>query len=217
MSVNKLTLFNGALLECGERKLASLSEDVAARRYLDEAWAASNGAVNYCLGQGQWKFALRSVEIASSVSVTPAFGYQKAFERPSDHVRTVKLCSDEYMNVPLLQYSFEQNYFFADLDPIYLSYVSNDASYGADYSLWPDDFARYVELYLATKVAKKLVQDDEQRKTLFGLAKRALVDARSSSAMEGPTTFPPPGRWSSARMGRAAGRRDRGSRNSLTG
>lgn len=217
MTVNKLSLFNGALLECGERALASLSENIEARRLLDRAWESSDGAINYCLGQGQWRFATRSIELASSVSVTPSFGYQKAFAIPDDHVRTVKLCSDEYMNAPLLQYSTEQSYFFSDLDPIYLSYVSNDAAYGGDYSLWPDDFTRYVELYLATKVAKKLIQSDEDRKTLFALARKALVDAKSSSAMEGPTTFPPPGTWTSARIGRSAGRRDRGSRSSLVG
>lgn len=217
MTVSKLTLFNGALLECGERALASLSENIEARRLLDRAWEASGGAIDFCLGQGQWTFATRSVEIASSVSVTPGFGYSKAFAIPPDHIRTVKLCSDEYMNTPLLQYQTEQAYFFADVDPIYLSYISNDASYGGDYSLWSDEFARYVELYLATKIAKKLIQSDEERKTLFALAKKALLDAKSSSAMEGPTAFPPTGAWVSARRGRSAGRADRGSRSSLIG
>lgn len=217
MTVSKLTLYNGALLECGERPLASLAENIEARRLLDRAWESSNGAVNYCLGQGQWKFATRSIELASSVSVTPAFGYQKAFAIPDDYLRAVAVCSDPYMNVPLLQYKQEQSYFFADIDPIYLAYISNDASYGADYSLWPEEFVRYVELYLASKIVKKLTQSNEEEKKLFALAKKALVDAKSSSAMEGPTTFPPPGTWTSARVGRTAGRRDRGSRSSLLG
>lgn len=212
---SKLSLYNGALLECGERALASLSENIEARRLLDRAW--DGGAVDYCLGQGQWRFARRTVEIASNVGVTPDFGYQKAFDVPVDFIRTVALCSDEYMNVPLLQYTQEQSYFFADIDPIYLTYVSNDASYGGDYTLWPQDFVDYVQKYLATKIIKKMNQSDEDRKNLFSLMRKALTDAKSSDAMEGPTTFPPPGRWVQSRLGRSSGRRDRGSRSSLTG
>ena len=217
MTVSKLTLFNGALLHCKERELASLSENIAARRELDRAWASAGGAVDYCLGQGQWKFATRTIELASTPSVTPDFGYSKAFEKPTDHIRTVSLCSDPYQNVPLTQYAQEQSYFFADVDPLYLSYVSNDASYGGDYSLWEPDFVRYVEFYLATLVAPKLIQSEDDRKTLYQLTTKALLDAKSSCAMEGPTTFPPTGNWVAARYGRSAGRRDRGSRSSLVG
>ena len=217
MTISKLTLFNGALLECKERELASLSEDVAARRLLDRAWAASGGALDFCLGQGEWRFATRTIELASTTSVTPDFGYQKAFDKPTDHVRTVKLCSDEYQKTPLLGYAQEQSYFFADVDPIYLSYVSNDASYGADYSLWSPEFARYVELYLATKICGKLTMSDEDKKLLYAMMNKALLAAKSSNAMEGPTVFPPPGSWVSSRLGHGAGRRDRGSRSSLIG
>jgi hypothetical protein len=214
---DKLSLFNGALLECKERELASLSEDVAARRLLDRAWAASGGAVNYCLGQGEWRFARRTLEVASTTSITPAFGYTKAFDKPTDHVRTIALCSDPYQQVPLLKYQQEVDYFFADAEPIYLSYVSNDAAYGGDYSRWAPEFVRYVELYLASKIAGKLIQSEKDREDLYVLAAKALKEAKSSNAMEGPTVFPPQGAWVSARLGRGAGRRDRGSRSSLTG
>jgi hypothetical protein len=217
VTVSKLTLYNGALLECKERELASLSEDIAARRLLDRAWAASGGAIDFCLGQGEWRFATRTIELASTTSVTPDFGYRLAFEKPSDHVRTVKVCSDEYQQVPLLAYSQEQSYFFADIDPIYLSYVSNDASYGADYSLWSPEFVRYVELYLAFKIAGKLTMSEEDKRSLFQQMNRALLEAKASNAKEGPTVFPPQGAWVSARLGRGATRRDRGSRSSLVG
>ena len=211
----KLALYNGALLACGERALASLSENIEARRLLDRAW--DGGAVDYCLGQGQWRFAKRSVEIASSAGITPGFGYAKAFDKPTDHLRTIAMCSDEYMQAPLLRYAEEGAYYFADTDPIYLSYVSSNASYGGDYTLWPADFVEYVQLYLATKIIKKLNQSAEDMKTLFSLAKKALTDARSSNAMEGPTVFAPVGAWVASRMRGNVTRRDRGSRSSLVG
>ncbi len=211
----KLQIFNGALRMCGERKLASLSEDRQPRRLLDDEWA--DGAVDYCLGAGQWKFAKRSIELASSTGVTPAFGYTKAFAIPDDFVRTAALCSDPYMQTPLLAYSQEQAYWFADTDPLYVSYISNDASYGGDMSRWPQEFVLFVQAYLAGKIVITLTQDKEQRKQTWGLENKYLVDARSSDAMEGPTTFPPPGAWVAARLGRSAGRRDRGGRGSLIG
>ena len=211
----KLLIFNGALRMCGERKLASLRENRQPRHSLDDEWA--DGAVDYCLGAGQWKFAKRTVEIASSVGVTPAFGYSKAFAIPEDFIRTAALCSDPYLNTPLLAYSQEQSYWFADVDPIYVSYISNDASYGGDLSLWPQEFVMFVQAYLAGKIVTTLTQDKEQRKQSLGLERKYLLEAKSSDAMEGPTTFPPQGAWVSARLGRGAGRRDRGNRGSLIG
>lgn len=209
----KLSLYNGALLECGERALASLAENRESRRLLDAAWDA--GAIDFVLGQGQWTFATRSVEMVATAGVTPGFGYSKAYEKPADHIRTTALCSDEYFSVPLLAYSTEQNYFFADVEPIYLSYVSNDAAYGGDFSLWPAEFVEYVHAYLASKIIKKLNQSNDDFKTLFTLVKKRLLDAKSGSAMEKPTTFPPTGSWVRARLG--GGNRDRGSRSQLIG
>ena len=211
----KLLIFNGALRMCGERKLASLSENRQPRHLLDDEWA--DDAVDYCLSAGQWKFAKRTVEIASSVGVTPAFGYTKAFAIPDDFIRTAALCSDPYLRVPLLAYSQEQAYWFADVDPIYVSYISNDASYGGDMSRWPQEFVLFVQAYLAGKIVTALTQDKEQRKQSLGLERKYLLEAKSSDAMEGPSAFPPPGAWVSARLGRGAGRRDRGNRGALIG
>jgi hypothetical protein len=213
MSATKLSLYNGALLECGERAIASLTEDREPRRLLDRAWDA--GVVNFCLGQGQWRFATRTVQLAASTTIEPTFGYRKAYEIPDDHIRTTSLCSEEYMNTPLLRYTTEQNYFFTDVEPIFLGYVSNGAGYGGDFSLWPEDFIEYVHAYLASKIIKKLNQSGTDFEMLFKLTKQRLADARSSSAMEGPTTFPPTGSFVSARRGR--GIRDRGNRGSLLG
>lgn len=212
---SKIQVFNGALRMCGERSLASLTENREPRRLLDEEWA--DGALDYCLGLGQWRFGRRTVEIAASTSIVPDFGYSKAFDIPTDHIRTVSLCSDPYQKVPLLAYTVETAYWFADLEPLYVTYISNDASFGGDISRWPAEFNLVVQSYLATKIVEKLTQDDGKHKKVFQLHKTYKLDAASSDAMEGPTVFPPPGTWTSARLGRAPGRRDRGNRSSLTG
>jgi len=212
---DRLSLYNGALQVAGERDLASLTENCPPRRYLDSVW--NRGAVDYVLGAGQWKFATRSVELLADTTVEPSFGFAYAYEIPTDHIRTVALCSDEFFKCPILQYNKEQNYIFTDLEPIYLRYVSNHADYGSDYTLWPADFVEYVHAYLAFKISKKLNQSNEDQQSLFSLAKRLLSDAKSSDAMEGPTVFPPAGRLVRARRGGSSGTQDRGSRNQLIG
>ena len=211
----RLALYNGALLELGERELAALTDNVTARTTLDRIW--NNDLVDYVLGQGQWRWARRTVEMTEDVGVTPPFGYTHAYEKPSDHVRTCGVYSDEYGQNPLTAYAFEQGYFFADIEPIYLTYVSNDAQYGGDLSLWGEDFARYVEVYMAYRACVRLTQDKEREKDLFKLANKMLRDAKSGDAMEGPTVFPPPGNFVRARLGSRSGRRDRGGRGSLIG
>ena len=214
MAVSRLSLYNGALLECGERDLASLSENREPRRLLDRVW--DNGCVDYCLGQGQWKFATRAVKLAPDTNIEADFGYQLAYARPSDHIRTTGIYTDEYGNTPLLQYSQEQGYLFTDIEPLYWHYVSNSNAYGGDIAAWPADFARAVEVYLASRIIKKLTQSDEKEANMIKYAKSLFSDAASGDAMEGATKFLPPGNWVSARAG-GSSRRERGGRGQLIG
>lgn len=213
MAATQLSIYNGALRMCGERKLASLTEAQQGRYLLDDEWA--DGAVDYCLGQGPWRFARRTVELTASTTVTPDFGYSKAFALPDDFIRTVSLCVDPHQQVPLTAYAQEQAYWFADVDTIYVTYVSNDANYGGNMSRWADDFVLLLQSYLASKIVETLTQDAEKWKRVFQLAKKYRNDLANSTAMEGPTRFLPTGSWARARGGAVA--TDRGSRSKLVG
>ena len=209
----KLSILNSALLECGERNLASLTEAREPRRLLDAVW--DNGALDFCLNAGQWKFATRSTMLERSPSITPAFGYQNAYEIPSDFIRTVAFCADEYFNSPITQYSTEAGFWFSDVEPVYVKYVSNDASYGADMSLWPQNFARYVEAYLASRIIERLSQNETKWGNLFKLTERRLLEAKATDAIEGSTKFAPTGSWVRSRSGSFGGIRH--SQNKLIG
>lgn len=211
---DKLSLYNGALGHCGSRPLASLAEAREARRSLDWAW--SRGIVDRCLQAGQWDWAARSVLIDISPSVSPQFGYQYAFDKPTDHVRTLAISSDEYFQSALLEYQQEGDYWYADIEPIYVRYVSNGADYGADYSKWPPNFAAYVELLLASEICEKLTAGRTLKNDLLVRARDMLGDAKNTDAAESPTKFPPRGSWSTARHG-GTQRGDRGSNNQLIG
>lgn len=212
---DRLAIYNGALRECGERKLASLTENREPRRLLDDAWTAGKGMVAFALAAKQWRFGRRSVELEPDTDIEPAFGRANAYAEPEDFARTCKLCSDERMEVPLLDYEVEAGYWFTDIEPIYLSYISTDEDYGGDLSKWPPAFVLWVETHLASLIAPRLI-GEEKANRLIKLATLRLKDAASVDAMEDPTKFPPPGSFVRARMG---GRRslERGPRNRLIG
>lgn len=216
----RLQLYNDALMLCGERFLASLTEEREPRRLLDQVWD-SNG-VRYCLEQGQWQFAMRTQEVDYDPSTEPPFGYRRAFNKPDDWVLTSALCSDAYFRTPLLAYADELEFWYADLDTIYVKFVSNDSDYGADLSIWPATFSDYAAAYFASKIIAKLTQDEKRIAFLLGapgdidggeLGRRLKV-AKSRAAMTQPTQFPAQGSWTRSRYG---SRGDRGNRNRLIG
>lgn len=210
---DRLSIYNGALLECKERKLATLSDNTESRRLLDTVW--DGGAVDFALQQGQWSFAARTVEMAPDAGAEYTFGYQNAFEIPTDLVRTLGLTQDGHGNVPLLAYVTEGGYIFADIEPIYLRYVSNDPAYGGDISKWPPDFIYAVEVYIASRIVGKLTGDDNAAESKLKKALALFNRAASVNAMEGPTKFPPAGSWARARVG--GNHLDRGKRGTLIG
>ena len=198
MVASKLTLFNGANRLLGERRLRTLAEDRPSRRYLDDAW--DDGIVDSCLEEGYWNFATRSVEIPASTTITPDFGYRYAFAKPDDYIKTGALCTDEFFDNPLLRYTDEANYWFADVDIIYVQYISNDAAYGQNFALWPATFEKFVQVSLADEVKELVTGNDGKYDRIQKALKDARINARSKDAMNQPQKMNPRGSWVTARM-----------------
>lgn len=211
----KLIVYNDALRLIGERRLQSLSENREAKRLLDEVW---NTAVEYCLEEGMWKFSIRSREMSYSPSVELPFGYSYAFEKPEDLIRITGVSSSEFLTTPLLDYRDEGGYWFANLDTIYISYVSNDDAFGLDSSLWPHTFKKFLAAHLAYEIVNDIKKDAAE--TFYQRIERELTkrmtEARSHDAQAGPTRFAPMGSWVASRGGWGS-RRDWGVRSRLTG
>ena len=220
MATDRLKIYNGALLICADRQLASLSEDREPRHLLDLVW--NDGGVRYCLEQAQWHFAMRSSELDYNPAITPAWGYQRAFDKPTDWVNTSGVFHDAYLRSPLIQYADEVNYWFCDLDVIYVKYVSDDASYGADYAKWPATFTEFVKAYFASRIVRKLPGGGDKVEDIChptrGVLARNLMIAKNKAAMTQPTTFPARGSWAMARhAGQHRTSRDGGNNTSLIG
>lgn len=181
---DKLSVYNKTLIHLVESPLSSLTEPRAARRTLDSQW---NETVAYCLAQGLWRFAKRSVQIDPSSTVTPAFGFLNAFLIPDDWVRTITSAAAAQMDIPSLDVKEEAGYWYANCNPLYVSYVSADPLYGLNLGKWPANFTDYVSLRLATQSFGAIPgKDAELSDRLERKEAKAKRNAKGSDAMNDP-------------------------------
>ena len=148
MSSTKLSLVNGALRLLKQRKL---TESELSSNSREPARAANDvfdaDFVRGCLEAGNWRFATRSRQIIADPGIDPQFddgGYLYAYEKDSDWLRTVGIFSDANMLINYNDYNEEAGYIFANIDTLYVRYISDDASFGGDMSRWPRSFQEYV-------------------------------------------------------------------------
>lgn len=196
---SKLTIANGALRLLGERSLSQNELTNGTRepaRLFNTIWA--DGGLNAVLEAGMWKFAKRTVQLDTTPSVTATFGYEYAFEKPSDFVRTIGVWEDEMLTTPFIEYREEGGYWFGTRETMYVAYVSNDTAYGLDYSLWPQSFVKFVQAHFAAEMAGPV---SDKAPELKKVRKDALTEALSRDAMADPTRVLPAGSWSRARWG----------------
>lgn len=208
---SKLDLYNAALVEIGEREIASLAENREPRRVLDSVYDA---VLAQCLEEGQWNHALRTVSLTADAALTTGFGYQNVFEKPTDWLRTVGISADEFFNQPLLTYSDETAYWLSDASPIYVRYVSNDTSFGLDLTRWSSLYTNFVYLSLAQAAIRRITSNKSDKEQLTKDVKAAKRDALAKDAMNEPPKFMPTGSWVTSRGGR---NRERGSLTRLIG
>lgn len=209
-TATKLSIFNGALRLLKESPLTQNEVTNNTRepaRLLNAVW--SDGGVEDCLEAGQWKFAKRAVLLDYSPSVEPDTdfgGYEFVFQKPEDFIRTCGIWTDGSQAQSLTDYREENSYWLANLESIYVTYVSDDAAFGFDYSLWPQSFRKFVHAHFAAEIAGPLTS---QGKELLQLRKMMLREALSIDGMADPTKFLPTGNWVKSRGGSARSRENR--------
>ena len=208
----KLTVWNAALGDIGERRLTDTGDVGEDSRALTAVW---DDVVEDCLESGLWNFAKRTSELAADTGITPNFGPTEIIAKPTDWVRTMKMSTDENFSEPYLDYTDEVDYWASNATPLYCQYVSNDSSYGLDLTKWPRSFTRYVELELALRVASRMTQSGGLKNDIQKDRDKAKRNALNKDAMNEATMFPPEGSWTRARRGTS--RRERGNTNSFTG
>jgi hypothetical protein len=198
---SKLKLYQEACRSLRQTPVDTVTDDIFIRYELDRVY---DDTLQECLEEGLWNFAMRSVAIEHSESVTPSFGFSYAFEKPDDWVRTSVISGNGTLWPPVGAegYEDETSNWHADYDPLYVSYVSNDASYGLDLSMWPETFALYVGCRLGLRVGPTVTGfSKEDEAALEKKCMSRLKNARSKDAMNQATKSLPPGRLVTARRG----------------
>jgi hypothetical protein len=198
----QLDLYNLALLYLGERRLASTSEAREPRYALDDAYGAIK---QYCLEQGLWSFAIRGEPVAQSGSA--AYGFSYRIPKPADHVRTFTLAAAAKFDPVLAEGAFvdEAGVWYANVAPLHVRYVSNDASFGGDLAKWTQTFTDYVAATLARAVAYRLTGSEAMFKMLAAFESERLDNARAVDSL-----VYPPGTEQFNKWARFRGRNDDG-------
>lgn len=155
MALDKLGIYNDALLLIGQRSLATISEAREPRYLLDSAFDL--GAVDYCLEIVKPVFSKLTTKLTSSV-VSSNHDLDNVFTLPSDWVSTIEVYSDSRLDQPIERYINEDRTIACEYSTIYVRYVSN--TNGTVYSKWSPAFARVVTAYLAREIALRLSPDD---------------------------------------------------------
>jgi hypothetical protein len=200
--VTKFQIYNSTLDHLGEGRLLSISENRGPRHLLDGIW--DFGLIRYCLEQSLWKFAIRSVKMEAETAVETDFGYRYVFNKPADYVKTAAICTDEYYRNPLSDYNDEAGIIYADIDTIYVKYVSDGPDYGSDMAKWPETFIEFVVARMAWKAVPRITNSKTTRDDMDRLMRRLLSDAQNNDCVGKPTMFMPRGSWTSARGGRTS-------------
>lgn len=195
----QLEIYNLALANIRESPLAAVNEAREARYILDLFYDQD---LKFMLEAGFWKFALRTVKIEYDPDTAPTFGPSRVFNKPTDWVKTYIVSASERLDPPLDDWMEEGNVFLADVDPIYVRYVSNDeTSYGMNMDRWTARFVSAFSWRLSNSIAPKLMGASESSKAgLEEKADRALKEALAFEAMREPNKRAPQGRWNSNRF-----------------
>lgn len=196
---DRLTIYRDAARLLGDQRIASLTEESPTRKAMDDAWRPT---IDWLLARGMWNFAIRSVELSQDDDVEPLFGYQYAFSKPSDWVRTVSISGDPTFRAGFLDYEDETNYWYTDADPLYVRYVSDDDQFGYNVGEWRQPFAKAVATRLAFECGLPISGDKSNRNDMETLAEKRLREAKTLDAVDERVRVSPPGRLTGARLGR---------------
>lgn len=189
---DRLSIFNAALRLLGDAHgLSSLTEEGPARRALDSAWRSTGEAL---LTEGFWNFAIRSVELSNDEDVEPRFGFDYAFSKPDDWVRTLSISDSAKYTEGFQQYEDEQDYWYASIDTLYIRYVSNDDDYGWNIAKWRSPFVKAFEAYLAFECGLPISGDKATRNDVFNIYRDRLKRAKVIDAVDEPVRQEPRGR-----------------------
>ena len=204
MGTTKLQLYKRAITLCEQTPISALTDNVESRKRCDDHY---DDVLLWLMEQGFWRSAMRTVEITQNTGVAPAFSFEYAHDEPSDFIRKHVISLSEFLHPPLDEqsggngYLMEGGYIWANATPVYMRYVSNDASYGYDLTKWTEGMAAAAAFELAGRVAPFLTGSGTKAEELKAKAIERAGRAATFDVLQQTTQTVREGRWTGARFG----------------
>jgi hypothetical protein len=195
--VSKLTLYNMALGHLGPERLAALTEERPDRYELD---AVYDGVKQHMLEAGIWKFALRTIQWDADTDMEPLFGLPYAFSMPDDFVRFHLLSPDERQEREDESFAVENDVLYSDYATLYVTYVSNDSSYGGDLGRYPQFFAEAFAAEFAYQSGLPITKSGATKNDLASTKRLLLIEAKRKDALDERVKYKPTGTWAQSRF-----------------
>lgn len=203
MGTTKLQLYIRACILMEQMPVSTVSDNVEVRRRLDDHY---DDVLAWVMEQGFWRTGLRTAELALNTGVAAAFGFEYAHDIPTDFVKQYVVSASDALHPPLdgqsnvKPYRMEGGYVWANTTPIYMRYLSNDAAYGLDLTLWTEGMANGCAHELAARAAPVVTGSTEKADKLHEEATGLISRAATFDAMQQPTMATREGRWTGNRF-----------------
>ena len=202
MGTTKLAIYKKAIRSIKQTPIGALTDDVQVRHRCDDEY---DGVLAWLLEQAFWRTAMRSAQITQNEAIDPAFAFDYAHDLPSDFVRRETISASEFLDPPLDEqiggpgYLIEGGYIWANVTPLYMRYVSNDASYGYDLTLWTDGMAEAAGLQLGSRIAPYVAASAEMAEELHEASMVRVGRAATFDSLQQTTRRMREGTWSKVR------------------
>lgn len=200
-----LGIWNDALRMIGEHRLTSLTEDTEARYVLENAW---EDAKMYVFTEGLWNFATKTELIEPDPGQTAIPGFSYTYAKPLYWLRTIAVSQTSRFDTEAI-YRDENGRIYANVDKLYIRFISYEHSADEQVPNWPPAFSRMMSAYLASVCAARISGSKSDAEALRLLYKDALASAKNKDALDQAQMFPSPGNWIRAMRG-STSRWDRG-------
>jgi len=195
---DKVEMANVALRMIGEKTITSFTQSnstpaTAVNNIYNETLAG-------LLAAGHWKFASVKVKLGR-LSTAPAYGFDYAYELPSDWVRTNSVSNNDAGTGTMIYREGQvgsKRILESSAEDIYLDYVKLET----DPNIMTPLFRKALILALAQILSISLASSNVMEEQLSKKAKRALGHALSVDALGSTPETRPRGSWVDARSSR---------------
>jgi len=137
-----------------------ISNDDESERKVAVDYALDMKAVDTVFELIPWDYPVVTTELTEDGVYDPSYGYQFRFAVPADWIRTESISANDRFLYPLERYHMEGSYFFADINKIYLRYVSSD--HLITLSTWPTYIFNLVAAEIARRICHQVGEVDQE-------------------------------------------------------